>query len=886
MTNWSYTVTYDPDNISPVDITNYVQQLKFVESGTGEIRSATLTLDCRDGAFITNTNSGATPIIDEFDLVQISVTDEDSVTFTANYEADKLKPVDTVQRGTVQDFEFLGPEQHLLRFPIAIQSKRRDQADSAYTKSNEILALYENEKGSLQPTISAYDTTANTLPKFTANHYPFSVKPWTAYSALEYIHDRIGSSVAAGGGGDFWEFGFNRNSADELDIKFYSVISGDTSSGVTIDQAVDVNPGEEEGGIESTRATVKATWGDDTSGTYPPQVGQFRDALQAWAAMPDYIAALTYPVNSIIRRRNTVDSQGDDLHFKANKETSLTPPTTETSNADWDTYVFTQFLASEIGISAVYSPWTINRDDEWKNNGAHGYGADGPAEGGSWPTVNTQYVWDMNQVIFDGTFFRIDVDARATSPAGVNANYKYSGNFYRGFRVLVDGTGTGDFTGFDNNIVEYDDDNDEWRLFRTTADDEFVVVDDEAKVYKRAGGTWSDDSSNNQANDCYHAVYSISNVAGHMNKDNGAGGTLGDASAVQYEFRYAKADLFDTTSRKWYRAGACINLRAPFSHSSYNGATIGDLFGSDGTVREPVTFDTNNLDYSSNSKRGFNHNRADEYGPLSAIRFMTDFEWRFQADGSGALIAKGNIPCKCFMYDIHGNVVTADFTISHNNNWEEITIPFTSFNNYRARIPLSLESLGSNVFLEELEILERFDYTNIRKIGFQWMGPYDEDGRYSILLSSFGSLYPSLIDIINGATADAFNIKWKIDAFHFVKPLLSVSAPVTTGRAMFTEFDEEPLIYNRYQLDQANLAKLEQDRLRFRAYEIVTEGRFDINLFESFNLTNADIINDADAGANTVTLVAKKIEYTINKPDASGAAGGFMRKISGVKRLT
>jgi hypothetical protein len=68
--------------------------------------------------------------------------------------------------------------------------------------------------------------------------------------------------------------------------------------------------------------------------------------------------------------------------------------------------------------------------------------------------------------------------------------------------------------------------------------------------------------------------------------------------------------------------------------------------------------------------------------------------------------------------------------------------------------------------------------------------------------------------------------------------------------------------------------------------EVVTEGRFNIGLFESFNLTNEDIINDSDSGSNTVTLVAKEIEYTINKPDASGAAGGFMRKLLGIKRLT
>ena len=157
-------------------------------------------------------------------------------------------------------------------FPVTIM--RRDKADSAYTKSGELIDIYNDEKASLQPTISAHDTTANTLPKFTANHYPFSLAPITVYDGLQYIHDRVSSSRAAGGGGNLWEFGFNRNSANETDVKFYSVISGSTDSGVTISRATGVNAGEEEGGNEATKATVSMTWGAADRGTQPPQVGQ------------------------------------------------------------------------------------------------------------------------------------------------------------------------------------------------------------------------------------------------------------------------------------------------------------------------------------------------------------------------------------------------------------------------------------------------------------------------------------------------------------------------------------------------------------------------------------------------------------------------------------
>jgi len=880
LTIFSYTVTYDPDNTA-VDITSHVEWWEITLTGSGTVRRGTMMLNGLMGAFMTNTNSGATPLVDEFNLIQISWTDEDSVTITENFEVVKDRPREGISIGSVNQIDLLGPEHHLLRFPVSPESSRRDRADSAYFKSGEIIDIYNDEKGSLQPTVSAHDTAANTLPKFTANHYPFSLAPIPVHDALTYIVDRVSTSRAAGGGGNLWEYGFKRNPADETDLKFFSVISGSTDSGVTISRTTGVNTGDEEGGNEATRATVSLTWGADNRGTNPPNVGQFRDALTAWRAMPDYESGVTYPDESIVRRRNTgPDSQGDEFHFKSNKETSSAPPTSETDNTDWDSYVFTEFLANEMSISALYSPWTLNKDDEWKTCGGNPDGDqnDDP------PDANSLAVWDMNKVVYDGSFYRDTVDVRATSPAGVPFQYKYSGtDFYRGFRVLVDGTGSGDFAGFDNNIIEYDSFNSEWRLFRATSDGEYCAVDDEAKVYKRSSGTWADDSGSDRANDCYHPVLNISNVAGHINKNNGAGGTVGDASAVQYEFRYANSDVAAPTSPQYYRAGACINLKPPFPPNSYNGTTIGSEIATDSSVREPATISTNNMDYATNSKRGYNHVRSDEYGPYSAIRFMMDFEWRFQVDGSGSLVSKGNIPFKCFMRDLHNNVVTADFTISHNNTWEMVTVPFSAFSNYRARLPISIESLGQNLFLQELEILQEFDYQNIKEIGLQWMHPYDEDGRYNLLGATFGALYPSLFDIITGASVNGHNIKWKIDAFHFVKPLLSVTAPVTTGRAMFVEEHEEPLITNRYQNDQANVAYLEQDQFPTRDFIITTNGKNDIGLFEQFTLNNSNLINDSDNGANTLNLVAKEITYTVDKPETG--VGGFMRTIKGVKRL-
>lgn len=895
MTEYSYTVTYDPNSTNQ-DITNFVQSIEWIETGSGEIQSASMVLDAREGAFITNADFsgvGNTPIIDEFDRIELSVTDRASANRLWQFEVDILKPIQNAQQGTVLEVQMLGLEHHLMRMPFSKPFFFED----TFTVVKDIIDIYNDNKGDAQPSISDHDnTTGNLLPKFTSNHFTFHLSEQPCYDALTNVVDRIGSSVAAGGAGDFYEFYFVYNAADLNDIKLRAFISGTTDSGVTITDSVAVNPAEEEGGIHSTPATVSATWGADNFGSLPAQVSQFAGALEAWRLGKNWEAG-TYPANSIIRRKNTgPDSQGDELHFKntSGGDTTETPPTTESNGTDWVSYNFTDFLTNEIGISGQYSPWTNARDDGWKNSGANPDGTqnDDP------PVATSLYVWDGNQVVYDGSFYRTDVDWQGTNSASVPTQYLFGGSsFHRGFKVLVNGAGIGQFDAsgetpardFDNKVIRHNGgtagDSTDWDIFRNPANGEFVACDDDAKVYEKGGGTWSDASGNDKANDCYHAVVSISNVQGHNDKNNGAGGDYGDSSAVQYEFAWEKNDITAFTDRKYYRAGAWINLKFPFPFSSYNAETIGSQFGN-ATKLEPSTLDTSNMHFTPTSGDvGFNNSEADELGPLDGIKFMTDFEWRYNKDGSGNLVRAGNFPCKCIMYDTSDNVVEADFTIGHNNNWEQIYIPFSAFKPYRARIPWSKESAGSNIFLQDIEILNVFEFKNIKKICFQWMGPYDNDGRYAPFLN-ISFLFPNIEDFLAGLFLNSFNIKWKIDAFHFSKPLLSVSDPVTgaSNRGMFKSFHQEPLISNRYQLDQANLASLEIDQFRYKKFEVVTEGIFNINFGETFTLSNTELVNDSDSGANTIDLVAKKITYKIDKP--STGVGGFIRTLLGVKRFT
>jgi len=896
-TLWSYIVTYKPEGVA-TDITDpNVQRLTVELDGTGIIRSGKLVLNGTDGNFMSNSHAGTTPILTEFDKIRIQITDQFGNTPADDtLEIDVIYPLKSGPGGYTCEVDLLGPERHQGKIPFAKQY----YFENGFNIGKDIIDFYNDpdSKGLGQPVVIDHDnSTGNQLPKFTASQMDFNISEITTYQALIELVDRMGSSTPAGGGGDFWELAYETDTSNFNQIKFRAKKSGiDPSPGseVTISEAISVNPAEEEGGLHSTEGTVNACWGANGFGSLRANTSLFAGALEAWPRLSNFDATITtYPSGSITRRADTgPDDQGDEFHYKANKDTGIAPPTTETSNADWDIYHFRDFLTIEIGFVGDYSPFTNFRNDAWKNSGANQSGTqlDDP------PSFTSLQVFDGNLVFQDGNRIRTWVHTDATNPASISANYKYTGNFYRGFRNLVNGTGVGDFASFSNEVVEFT--GTAWRKFRTTGTDDLCAVrfssigGGSAIVFeKNSGGTWVDVSATDQTQDCFHAVFQITNTQGWNNKLDGAGGDYGDNSAVRYEFRYSKSDLTTLNASKYYRIGAWVNMEIPFSPSSFNGETIGNIFGNNATKREPVTLDINNMHLSPSGKVGFNNNEAKEKGPLEGIKFANTFSWRYQKDGSGSFVNAGNFKCKCFIFDTSDNVDAADFTIPVNGLWEEIFIPWSQFKPYRGRLPIAFGNLSQNIFLQGIEILNRFEFKNIKLICWQWTGPYDSDGRYFPIIKQ-DIVLPSLEDILLGLVVDGYNIKWDIDVLNFPKPILSITSPQTGGgeRALFPEFNERPFITNHYQNDQANLADNEISRFRLKEFEVTTIGATDIKLFDTFFLNDPILVNDADTRTadsggtpNTIRLVAKKIKYTIDK--FPQGPGGFLRTITGVKRL-
>ncbi len=871
---WDEIFPVDPN----VDISNFVETIKDIDIGSGEVRSSSLRINADRGAFITDRNGGATPILDQFTKIQTTIIDSNSVTYQTIHEVDILHPTLDGLQGKVLPVDLLGPEFYLQKTLFADQFFFK----SMFIVSNGIINFYNTNKGILQSRVIESDADSssggfNDLPVFTANDYTFNINEVSHYDGLVEVMDRGGSSVSAGGAGDFFEIGFESNPANFNEIKFRGFSSGNPTDQTSIPNIksdnIVFNPAEQEGEIHATVGNVVGTWCAESIGTLPRQNADFIGALEAWRLFPEHIPGSTYPEDSIILVINTVDAQGDNFHYKANKDTAISPPVPPTaSNADWDQHTFVDFLATEVSIAGQYSFWTNNRDDEWKSNGANTTGTlqDDP------PVDGSMKVWDSNQVKIDGEVNQTWVDVRALNEAAIGDAFKRNNVVYRGFRVLVDGVGTDEFLGFDNDIIQWS--GTQWLIFKVPETNNLVGVDDESRTYQfdtDSPGAWADvTTSLDQSNDVYHAVYNITNTQGQNDKDNGAGGNFGEFSAVTFEFRNSITDNVALTSPSFYRqfVGACFRVPFPFSNNILLGNSIGALYGDNDSL-EPATFEAENMGLTSSGLSGFNNSEAEDLGPFDALTFFIKHEWRYQIDGSGNLVFfAANFAYRCTLYDIDDTVVTHDFVIPFNNLWEPISLPITDFSTYKARAALAFGNIGQNIFLQELEVLNSFRWRNIKKISIHWLGPYDDQGRFAPQITL--PFATTLFDPGTLLPAGASNIKISIDSFQWSKPGLSISPP-DTNRPLQPQFFYEPFITNKFQNDQANLAKLEIYKFRHKEFEVTTVGFNDLRFGDSFFLENSDLVSDSDRTTADLDAWVTATDYTANLNDVQDAAVGY-----------
>jgi len=647
-------------------------------------------------------------------------------------------------------------------------------------------------------------------------------------------------------------------------INFKSFASGSqpsSGSEVTISDSTAVNESPTEGGIDSITGSLIKAWGKKGMGTFPNSVQDFAGQLEAFLLDPTHISGVTYPQGARV--------QLNGIHYEATTSTSSTPP-----SGDWTSKLFKDIQ----GVTSAdqYSLWTNQKADEWISSGSDPSGL-----------IKGHGCWDSNLVIEDNTYHQTWVHVKSTTDA-FDVNYKYGGvstGVYRGLRCLVNGTGTGAFSSndkhgksFDNNIAEYD--GSDWIVKYETVDLWRCAIIDEGRVYEKSSGVWSDVSSESQANHCFHKAKSISNGSGYNSTLDGVG-TYGDNSAVEYEWEYTAFESFTPnvlfTSDDYYKIGAWANISFPFPENSYKSNTLGELYGNNTTKKEPATIDVNNMHLTHSGNVGFNNSEAEDLGNMTGVQFWTKFQW---TDLAGALNLEGDFKMRCTLYDTSDNVVIQDFVIPFNNLWAQINLPFSGFSPYRARIPWSLGDIASNIFVKDLEILNVFQWKNIKRMSIQWHESYDEHGRFNPTLGSRS---------VSASPIGTSTIILSIDGFCFTKPLLAVTSP-NTSRVIEPPSMQFPDVSNSIQLSQIVNSQKEIEQFQHKEYTITTPGQININYGDTFFLNDSIIIDDSDTrtadsggSANTIRLVAKRIIYKISKN--SNGAGNFLRTILGIKRI-
>jgi len=244
----------------------------------------------------------------------------------------------------------------------------------------------------------------------------------------------------------------------------------------------------------------------------------------------------------------------------------------------------------------------------------------------------------------------------------------------------------------------------------------------------------------------------------------------------------------------------------------------------------------------------------------------------------------GEHPFRCWFCDTKDNVVYQDFVVSHSNQWRDIRLPISGFRPYKAIRPIgSFADVLYSAFAkpQDVEVFNIFEWRNIKLGGVQYQAFYDEHGRFN---PGKAIIDPSTPAVAWGTTLGVTS-NLDLDGFRWVKPLL-VSSGQDATRNIEPDFLQRPNITLYHQLENDTKSQLEIEKFLHKEFTAETSGDniFDIRFGESFYLENSRLISDADNGANTIKLVAKRIEYSITKPEAG--RGGIRRRILGSKIFT
>ena len=941
-----YTLQYYGTGTDGTDISDKVISIdKFTDVGTGEIVSAKVMLDALYGDFVTESNSGDTPIISQYDLFKLEITDDADNSYSRYLIQDNRSPQKN-DDGSFLVLELFGRERYLQKMYFPGHFYFISFRDMIVT----IRDFYNANRGSNQPSIRVSATDVNTIPKHTYGIFEFGEET-TVYDALMEVVKRLSLPVAAGGAGQFFGLTFSDVSESSMFMRIRAQGSL-PSDPITLEKPITLTELK-----QPSQGNIVVVKGQQGSGSYPKEPALWRSLVEEFDNLPLWDDTIQYEKDAYVRY-NDVIYQAKNNHSAAN----ILPTVT----ASWSVTKFKDYIKNYTGSSDFqYSPLTQDKQAVWRNRCANAGGdtsdSDDDNYGNSFlvndlpddttPAFDALCVTDGNLVIRDRNAWRDWVDFRVASLSDIPTEYLYEATTdantlqkrtYHGLRVLVDpakGTITAPFTGndklghaYENSLVMQDRDGD-WIVFRNAEQfDECSVISEEGRIYEYnlplgTGGvnnnratrnvtvsnsslSWRNTSEVLLGNDCFHYPTVFENTDGLIGEDDTSIVTLDksdtedytDNSGIKIEYEFNESStvedairqilhhnyiglaitllnaagdaLLDFTSEvesklydiEIYNIGWWATLwEAPDPKCTFNGITedMGELFGGDADNKRPV-LDLLNLNQTPTGKTGYGNTDSDLLGPIDGIKLLFNFD----VSGIDINTFRGDMPFRCIIYDLLGNVWVSDTTHRFQGDTYEMDFPLSSFRIYRARIQpgFTLSNAISRIINPELKITEIFERRLVKRINLQCMASYDDEGRYDPI--NWEAFLRKVATVVTGTTVKYTGI---IDAFHFTKTPIAIARDTVDNtnsvdhRHLMVPIKKYPGISNVVQLQKIADSELAIAKHQHDMWTAKYEDRADISAEHSVYMRDSDFISETDKTGteNTRKMIVKKITYSV-----------------------
>ncbi len=558
-----------------VDITSFVISLDdFSIQSTGKISTAKITINAEFGAFITQTNSDTTPLIDTLDRIEITIIDDDGTEKESKiFEVVTDMAQAALNSGGLLPLELEGRERNLSGIPFSglFRSATHDEM------ANKIVNAYASQAkvppiviGGKQP---AFILATGNAPKFNPNIWDFTQVD-NCYDALLSVIESANLPVSAGGGGNRFALIFDDDADDDIvNVTIIKQGTRNDPSPYPVLRQNKAHPIKKADKLhQAPTASIVVVRGRPGTGTQPTAVSKFPALIQFYNGILEWVDDVTYPVGSFVTHKG-IKSKAITENF--NDE----PP-----SANWTVIDVGDFIGT-----FQYSPFTNDKVGPIKNGFANPTGGFDPA------LFTSIAIPDHNLVIRDkdpndetvGTNREVVlIRSNTTLITGDTFLNKYLFNettFINGTTCLVDlqlgavggdfaadnfGTGAGnDPNGrpYGDSIVVYvvPDGNSGsagvWIVQREASNFDQCAVYSEGRVFefnvapvgsqnypgtglanaRKRGGSgvdfkWRDISGQFMGNDCFHTPLSITSVDGLFGKKLKSGELLNDPAALPY----------------------------------------------------------------------------------------------------------------------------------------------------------------------------------------------------------------------------------------------------------------------------------------------------------------------------------------------------------------